>query len=104
MGNIIEDLKKSKPEFRSEFDTYIQKVKLENREELSNLHSTIGSLREQLEKSKFVTKELVQKAISDKSDEINQLKQTISELRLQLERIKFEKKVDFTKLFNEKFN
>ena len=26
MGNIIEDLKKSKPEFRSEFDTYIQNV------------------------------------------------------------------------------
>ena len=37
MGNLIEDLKKTKPEFRSEFDTYIQQVKLENREELSNL-------------------------------------------------------------------
>ena len=30
MGNIIEDLKKSKPEFRSEFNDYIQQVKLEN--------------------------------------------------------------------------
>ena len=61
MGNIIEDLKKSRPEFKSEFNDYIQQVKLENREELSNLHSTISSLREQLEKSKFASKDLVQK-------------------------------------------
>ena len=58
MGNIIEDFKKSKPEFRSELDSYIQQVKLENSEELSNLHSTINSLREQLESSKFNTKDL----------------------------------------------
>ena len=73
MGNLIENLKKSKPDFRSELDTYIQQVKLENREELSNLHSTIASLREQLESSKFVTGELMQKAISDKSDEIKSI-------------------------------
>ena len=30
MGSLIEDLKKVKPEFRNEFDNYIQKVKLEN--------------------------------------------------------------------------
>ena len=63
MGDIIEDLKKSKPEFRSEFNDYIQQVKLENREELSNLHSTISSLREQLESSRFTTQDLVQKAV-----------------------------------------
>ena len=73
-------------------DTYIQQVKLENREELSNLHSTIASLREQLENSKFVTGELVQNVVSNKSDEINQLKSTISELRIQLEKQKFEKR------------
>ena len=100
MGRIIEDLKKSKPEFRSELDSYIQQVKLENSEELTNLHSTISSLREQLESSKFNTQDLVQQAIFNKSDEINQLKSTISELRLQLEKLKFEKK----KLFKNKFN
>ena len=88
MGNIIEDLKKSKPEFRSEFNDYIQQVKLENREELSNLHSTINSLESNLKVLKFVTKDLIQKAISDKSDEISQLKSTISELRIQLRKTK----------------
>ena len=77
MGRIIEDLKKSKPEFRSELDSYIQQVKLENSEELTNLHSTISSLREQLESSKFNAQDLVQQAIFNKSDEINQLKSTI---------------------------
>ena len=70
MGNIIEDLKKSRPEFRSEFNDYIQQVKLENREELSNLHSTISSLGNSLKALKFASKDLVQKAISNKSDEI----------------------------------
>ena len=91
MGSLIEDLKKLKPEFRNEFDNYIQKVKIENREELSNLHSTISSLRDQLESTKFKTKDLVQRAVSNKTDEINQLKLTISELRVQLENLKFEK-------------
>ena len=37
MGRIIEDLKKSKPEFRSELDSYIQQVKLENNEDADNV-------------------------------------------------------------------
>ena len=56
MGNIIEDLKKSKPEFRSEFNDYIQQVKLENREELSNLHSTISSLENNLKVQNLLPK------------------------------------------------
>ena len=75
MGNLIENLKKSKPDFRSELDTYIQQVKLENREELSNLHSTIASLREQLENSKFVTGELVQNVVPIKVTKLINLNQ-----------------------------
>ena len=72
-------------------DTYIQQVKLENREELSNLHSTIASLREQLENSKFVTGEA--KFGSIKVTKLINLNQQSRELRIQLEKQNLKKKV-----------
>ena len=53
MGNFIDRLKKEQPAFLAEFNDFVQKVRLENNDELVNLHSTISSLREQLENEQF---------------------------------------------------
>ena len=57
-----------------------------------NLHSTINSLRDQLESEKFLKKQDIQKAVSQTTEEIKQLQLTITEQRNELEKIKFEKK------------
>ena len=43
MGNLIDKLKKDKPAFLVEFNDFVQKIRLENNDELVNLHSTISS-------------------------------------------------------------
>ena len=51
MGNIIEDLKKSNPEFRSELNDYIQQVKLENRRNFQIFIQRLIHLENNLKKS-----------------------------------------------------
>ena len=53
MGSFINRLLKDEPAFSAEFNNYIQEIKLENNEEIINLHSTINSLRQQLEEISF---------------------------------------------------
>ena len=97
-GNIrhyaasIDKLKKEKPAFLVEFNEFVQKIKLENNDELVNLHSTISSLREQLENQQFLKNKEIQDAILQTADEIKQLQLTITEQRNQLDKLKFEKK------------
>ena len=92
MGNLIDKLKKEKPAFLVEFNEFVQKIKLENNDELVNLHSTISSLREQLENQQFLKNKEIQDAILQTADEIKQLQLTITEQRNQLDKLKFEKK------------
>ena len=64
MGNFLEKLRNTDPAFQAEFNDYIQEIKLENNNELVNLHSTISSLRDQLESEKFAKNQDIQKAVS----------------------------------------
>ena len=99
MGNLIDKLKKEKPAFLVEFNEFVQKIKLENNDELVNLHSTISSLREQLENQQFLKNKEIQDAILQTADEIKQLQLTITEQRNQLDKLKFEKKKQYKKKF-----
>ena len=71
---------------------FVQKIKLENNDELINLHSTISSLRDQLENQQFLKNKEIQESIHQTADEIKQLQLTITEQRNQLDKLKFEKK------------
>ena len=88
MGSFINRLLKDEPAFSAEFNNYIQEIKLENNEEIINLHSTINSLRQQLEENKFQTNKSIQKAVLQKTEEIKQLQLTISEQRSFAKQIK----------------
>ena len=83
MGNFLEKLRNTDPAFQAEFNDYIQEIKLENNNELVNLHSTINSLRDQLESEKFSKNQDIQKAVSQRTEEIKQLQLTITEQRNQ---------------------
>ena len=71
MGSFINRLLKDEPAFSAEFNNYIQEIKLENNEEIINLHSTINSLRQQLEENKFQTNKLIQQAVLQKPRKLN---------------------------------
>ena len=68
---------------------------MESSQEVKELKSSIGDLRNELESLKFEKKEAVQKIVYDSSDEIKQLKNVSQNLRDELEKIikNYEKKL-----------
>ena len=90
MGRLIDKYKKIDPDFKFEFNSYLQKLISQNELEKNGLYETINSLRQQFEELNSKKNREIQKVLSDKNDEITNLKSSITALREVLEHTTFD--------------
>ena len=90
MGRLIDKYKKMDPDFKFEFNSYLQELKSQNELEKNGLYETINSLRQQFEELNYKKNREIQKVLSDKNGEITNLKASITELREVLEHTTFD--------------